>query len=200
MIGSGRTDAGVHAYNQVANFKTDSDILPEVLKDAINEKLERDICVKEAVIADPRFHARYNAVGKEYLYRIWNHEDVNVFERKYSYHIKESLDMKIMRQAAAVLTGTHDFKGFTSDKRTKKSTVKEIYAINITKNDGMLEILYYGNGFLYNMVRIMTGTLIEAGLGKVNEGAVKEILANGDRAVAGHTAPPHGLFLKKVMY
>lgn len=200
LIGSGRTDAGVHAYNQIANFKTNAIIPLETLKAAINERLENDVCVKDATLAAPRFHARYNALGKKYLYRIWNHNDVSVFERKYSCHVREALDIEVMKTAAELFVGTHDFKAFTSDKRTKKSTVKEIYSIDITKNGDMLEILYHGNAFLYNMVRIMTGSLIEAGLSKIESGAVKEILERGDRAMAGHTAPPHGLFLKEVIF
>ncbi len=200
LIGSGRTDAGVHAYNQVANFQTNTKLPLEVLKKTINEKLEKDICVKKIEAVDPRFHSRYNAESKKYLYRIWTKEDINVFERKYSYHISEKLDIEKMKKAAECFIGTYDFKGFTSDKRTKKSTVKTIYSIELTVNNGLLEILYHGDSFLYNMVRIITGTLIEIGLGKMQISQISEIFESKDRTKAGFTVPPHGLFLKDVLY
>ena len=200
LIGSGRTDAGVHAYNQIANFQTDSQIALESLKDSINNTLESDICLKKIEEVNDRFHARYNTTGKKYLYRINNHKDINVFERKYCYHIPEPLDIKKMKTASDYFIGTHDFKAFTSDKRTKKSTIKTIYSIDIRENNGMLEILFHGNSFLYNMVRIITGTLIEVGQNKMSVSQVREILECKDRTKAGFTVPPHGLFLKDVLY
>lgn len=123
-----------------------------------------------------------------------------MFERKYSYHVPEPLDLAKMREAAALFIGSHDFKGFSSDKRPKKSTIKTIYAIDIEDSGGMVEIHYHGNSFLYNMARIITGTLIDAGLRKPMLSAVKEALESGLRASAGFTAPPQGLFLVEVAY
>jgi len=200
LIGSGRTDAGVHAYNQVANFKTMATFSLEDLKKNINKKLESDICIKTAEEVDLRFHSRYNAVSKKYLYYIWNHVDINVFERKYSCHICTALNINKMKEAADLFIGTHDFRGFSSDSRTKKSTVRTIYSIEITNNNGMLEILFHGNSFLYNMVRIITGTLIEVGLGLTDIIVIKDIFQNKKRQAAGYKVPPHGLFLNEVIY
>jgi tRNA pseudouridine38-40 synthase len=200
LIGASRTDAGVHAFAQAASFKTNADISPEAVKTALNKRLSGDIRVKEAVPAAPRFHARYNASSKRYLYRIWNRPDANVFERKYSCHIPEPLDITKMQSAAELFLGTHDFKSFSSDKRGKKSTMRTIYAIDITETDGMIEIRYHGSSFLYNMVRIMTGTLIEAGHNKLLPSAIAEIFTTAKREAAGYTVPPMGLFLVEVLY
>jgi tRNA pseudouridine38-40 synthase len=200
IIGSGRTDAGVHANNQIANFKTSSSNSVELLKELANQNLENDICIKEVKEVDQRFHSRYNAVSKKYIYRIWNNKDINVFERKYSYHIIDYLNIEKMKIAANHFIGKHDFKAFTSDKRTKKSTIKTIHTIDILYNNGMLELVFHGNSFLYNMVRIMTGTLIEVGLGRISTDEISIILENKDREKSGYTAPPHGLFLNTVFF
>lgn len=200
LIGSGRTDVGVHAYSQIANFHTNSGVALNELKKAVNDKLNNDICITKLNEADPRFHARYNAVGKKYRYRIWNHEEINVFERKYSYHLPTALNINKINEAAKYLLGTHNFKGFSSDKRTKKSTIKTLYIVEVTNHEGMTEFLFHGNAFLYNMVRIMSGTLIEIGLGLKPVSVVPEILESKDRSKAGFTAPPQGLFLQEVLY
>jgi tRNA pseudouridine38-40 synthase len=200
LTGASRTDAGVHAYAQVANFHTNAEISTEAVKAALNMRLSGDIRVTEAVSASPRFHARYNASSKKYLYRVWNRPDANVFERKYSHHIQERLDIALMRSAAELLTGTHDFKGFSSDKRGKKSTVRTIYAVDITETDGMIHVQYHGDSFLYNMVRIMTGTLIEMGLNRRLPSMITEVFTIAKRDAAGYTVPPMGLFLTEVLY
>lgn len=200
IIGSGRTDAGVHAYGQVANFKTKSTIDLKTLLKNCNKTLSNDISIKEMAEADERFHARYNAVSKKYIYRIWNHEQANVFERKYSAHHPGKLDIAQMKEAAELLVGEHDFKAFSSDKRNKKSTMKKIYTLEITKADNMIQIECHGNSFLYNMVRIIAGTLIEVGSGKRKVQSIKEILESKDRQTAGFTALPNGLFLQEVCY
>lgn len=198
--GSGRTDAGVHALNQVANFKTNTSMALNEIADYCYKYLPEDIVVKSVIDASEMFHSRYNAIRKTYLYRICYRKYHEVFNRKYSYHIEKQPDIDAMREAAQFLIGEHDFKSFTSLKSKKKSTVREIYSIDITKDQGYLDILIEGNGFLQSMVRIIVGTLIEVGFGNIEVNGVKEILGGKDRILAGPTAPAQGLFLKEVKY
>lgn len=216
--GSGRTDAGVHALQQTANFhiplcpagapmkavdgpeeRCYSDD-PQQIKDYLNRYLPEDIAVLEAKEAPPRFHSRLNAVSKTYLYRLETAEKKAVFERKYIYGLGKKLDISAMEKAAGYLTGTHDFKAFCSLKKMKKSTVRTIESIGIRVEGTKVELRFTGNGFLYNMVRILTGTLIEAGLHTRSAESVRGALESGDRSMAGFTAPPEGLFLEKVTY
>lgn len=198
--GSGRTDAGVHALGQVANFHAPEKFFPEEIKAALNEYLPKDIRVLKVEIADERFHARLTAKGKTYEYRIDNGEVANVFQRKFTMREENPLDLGEMRKAASHFVGTHDFKTFCANKKMKKSTVRTITAIGIEERDGIVSIRYTGNGFLYNMVRILTGTLIEVGRGKRKPEEMQSILAAMDRGAAGFTAPAQGLFLLEVMY
>ena len=183
--GSGRTGAGMSA---------------EELKAYLNRYLPDDIAVLSAQEAGTRFHSRLNAVSKTYCYRIETAAKKNVFERRYVYGLGEPLDIASMRRAAAYLTGEHDFKAFCSLKRMKKSTVRNLTAIELTMQESVCELHFRGNGFLYNMVRILTGTLIEVGLHKRTPESVAEALFSCDRARAGFTAPPEGLFLERVEY
>ncbi len=198
--GSGRTDAGVHAKGQVASFKCSTEKTPLEIKKYLNLYLPKDIAVKALDEADERFHARLSAKRKTYLYRINISGISNVFERKYIYDLSGELDIEKMKKAAEKLLGKHDFKAFSSVKRTKKSTVREIYAIEVEKLDGEIDVSVTGNGFLYNMVRIIVGTLIEAGRGERTPESVEETLLSLDRETAGYTAPPEGLVLVKVEY
>lgn len=200
LQGSGRTDAGVHALGQVANFRTESVISPQEIVRYVNYYLPEDIAVLEAEEVDVRFHSRLNAVRKTYVYRIWNSSVPNVFERKYLYRIEEELDVQAMRQAARLLCGTHDFRAFCSNKRMKKSTVRTLESIVLEKKGAELCVVFTGNGFLYNMVRILTGTLIEVGLHRRQPEDMTELLASREREQAGFTAPAKGLFLKQVEY
>lgn len=201
VIGSGRTDAGVHAIAQVANFKLQNPIPPVKLKEQLNRNLHDDICITDIQLADNRFHSRLNAKGKKYLYRIQNTVEPDVFRRQYMYHYDARLNLELMRNASSLLAGEHDFKSFCSNKHMKKSTVRTIYSIDITRDErGEVDILYYGNGFLYNMVRIMTGTLIEIGRGMREYSSIQEILSACDRQAAGFTAPACGLMLVDVEY
>jgi tRNA pseudouridine38-40 synthase len=201
ITGSGRTDKGVHAYRQVANFWVENNkfIENEILEYCF-EYLPDDIVVKSASIAETNFHSRYNAKIKKYLYRICNAILPDVFERKYSYHIPEKLDLRKMRTAAKALIGKHDFKSFTNLKSKKKSTVKEIFSIEIIQNNEYIEIILEADGFLQHMARIISGTLIETGLGKIKEDLMTEILKKKDRAASGFAAPARGLFLYEVIY
>lgn len=198
--GSGRTDAGVHALNQVANFKTNTSMTPIEILDYCYKYLPDDIVVKNALEASEMFHARYNATRKAYLYRICYRKFHEVFNRKYSYHIEKHPDIEAMIEGAQFLIGEHDFKSFTSLKSKKKPTIREIYSIDITKEQGYLDILIEGNGFLQSMVRIIVGTLLEVGFGNIGANEVEEILGKKDRIFAGPTAPAQGLFLKEVKY
>ncbi len=198
--GSGRTDAGVHALCQVANFHADLRMTPEAVREYLNQYLPEDIAVTAVTTAPDRFHSRLNAVEKTYLYRIETAPRKDVFERKYIFGLGETPDVERMRRAAAFLLGEHDFKSFCSNKKMKKSTVRRITAITIETEGTKVLIRYRGNGFLYNMVRILTGTLIEVGLGKREPEEMREILMKKDRQAAGFTAPAEGLFLESVSY
>ncbi len=198
--GSGRTDAGVHAKGQVASFKCITEKSPSEIAGYLNSYLPKDIAVTSLSEADERFHARLSAKRKTYLYRINISGISNVFERKYIYDLKRELDIEKMKIAAEKLLGKHDFKAFSSVKRTKKSTVREIYDIAVEDMGGEVDVTITSNGFLYNMVRIIVGTLIEVGRGERAPESVEEALLSLDRGNAGYTAPPEGLILMKVEY
>lgn len=200
LAGAGRTDAGVHAMGQVMNVFLDTEKNEEEIQEYMNRYLPEDIAVLSVEKAAERFHSRLNAAGKYYLYRIHNDKVKNPFTRKYCWHIPEKLDMASMKTAAALLTGTHDFRGFCSNKRIKKSTVRTIYHIKIWEESKEIKLEFYGNGFLYHMVRIITGTLVEIGKGELPPEKIEEILKKKDRQLAGITAPAHGLCLQEVKY
>lgn len=198
--GSGRTDAGVHALAQTANFHADTGMTEDQIRAYFNQYLPEDIAVLSVETAPDKFHSRLNAVKKTYLYRIEMGPKKDVFERKYCYGLGKPLSVKRMEEAAACVLGEHDFKSFCANKKMKKSTVRTISDITFEKEGTKLLIHYTGNGFLYHMVRILTGTLIEIGLGERSPQEMKEILLKLDRQAAGFTAPPEGLFLERVMY
>lgn len=200
VIGSGRTDAGVHAVGQVANFHIDDAFSGEELLETLNRYLPDDIAVTELSQVEERFHSRYHATSKTYCYRIHTSPVPNVFERKYVYTYTEPLDVGKMQQAAALLVGTHDFASFCGNRHMKKSTVRTIFDIEFCRLEQELAIYYTGDGFLQNMVRILTGTLIEVGSGRRAPESMKEILTEKNREAAGYTAPPQGLRLEKVTY
>ena len=206
--GSGRTDAGVHALGQVANFhvpvntagEMSGEYSAEEIKENLNEYLSKDIRVLSVEQAEERFHARLTAKAKTYEYHIDNGEVADVFMRKYVMREENSLDLDAMREAAGYLVGTHDFKTFCANKKMKKSTVRTIYSIDIEDKNGIVSIKYRGNGFLYNMVRILTGTLIEMGRGMRKPEEMQGIISAMDRGAAGFTAPAQGLYLVEVEY
>lgn len=198
--GSGRTDAGVHAAGQVISFRCKTEKSPEEICRYMNEYLPDDIAVFSVEEAAPRFHARLNAVGKTYVYRIWNAPVRNVFRRRFTTWIQKPLDLNAMEQAAALLCGTHDYRAFCSLKKFKKSTVRTIEKIEIGKMGQEIRISYTGDGFLYHMVRILTGTLVEVGLGLRKPEEMTEILEGQDRTKAGRLMPPEGLTLESVEY
>lgn len=200
VFGSGRTDAGTHAKGQVANFRMDWHKDTQALQKAINQKLPEDIGVLALEEVDGRFHARLQAKAKRYVYTVWLGDMPPVFARKYSFWCKDGLDIEKMKQAASVFVGTHDFKSFCANKRMKKSTVRTIFDITISQEGQKLCFSYTGNGFLYQMVRILTGTLIEVGEGKKRVQDMPCILQAQQREQAGFTAPAKGLMLEEVFY
>lgn len=200
VVGCGRTDTGVHAENYIANFHTNCELSVDTMLNYLSEYLPEDIVVKSMKDTSGRFHSRYNIKSKTYVYRINNNKFRNVFNRKYAFHTDEELNLMEMRNASEVLIGTHDFQSFTSLKSNTKSTVRTINYINITENNGMIEIEVNGNGFLWNMVRIITGTLIEVGKGNLKPSDVEKILGEKKRAEAGPIAQAKGLCLREVCY
>lgn len=198
--GAGRTDAGVHAKGQVAHFRVDSNMSETQIMNYMNQYLPEDIAVISLKEAGERFHARLNAIGKIYEYRIVNSNIPHVFDRRYVHVVEQTLDVEKMRRAADILVGTHDFKAFTSTKRGKKSTVRTIESIDIKKSGDEIIMTYKGDGFLYHMVRILSGTLIEVGLSERSVESVKEALESLDRQNAGMLAPAKGLTLIEVLY
>lgn len=198
--GSGRTDAGVHAAGQVANAHLETDRSSQEILEYMNSYLPEDIAVVAVEEVEERFHSRLNAKGKTYCYRVINSPLPHVFERKFAYQVEERLNIDAMKDAAELLCGTHDFAAFTSTKKSKKSTVRTVEEIRIEEQKD--EILFYfsGNGFLFHMVRILMGTLIEVGLGKRRVSEMPEILASGKRERAGALVPAKGLTLLEVRY
>ena len=246
IAGSGRTDAGVHALCQVANFKTSAALLCPQIMTALNQYLPQDVRITSVTQVDPRFHARLNAKQKHYCYQIDNGSAAEVFERKYMTRFADTdyfyklcrqtghlsatfgdssvntdisrpsernnvasnntmppqiiYDLKAMQKAAALLCGEHDFKSFCDNKRMKKSTVRTITNLTIRNENNKMILDFYGNGFLYHMVRILTGTLLEVGIGLKSPEDIPAILQAQKREAAGFTAPPQGLFLMNVTY
>ena len=199
ITGSGRTDAGVHALGQVASFKMESNIPVNRIPSALNAKLPKDISIIECNEVDEDFHARYSAKGKRYRYLIHNSDYRSPIYKDISYHVKYELDFEKMKEEARNLIGEHDFKGFMSSGSAVKDTVRTIYNVTLEKKENLIVFEVEGNGFLYNMVRIIVGTLVDIGRGRINE-SLKDIIVSKERGRCGHTAPAHGLFLKKVDY
>ena len=200
LAASGRTDAGVHARRQTCSFRADTALSCSELLALIRQHLPEDIGALSLSEAEPRFHARLSCREKSYVYFIWNSPAPNVFTRKYSYAWPEALDTAAMEQAAALLLGRHDFRSFCSVTKMKKSTVRELRDISITRRGPMLCLRFTGSGFLYNMVRILVGTLLEVGGGQRSPGDMPRVLEARDRQAAGFTAPAQGLFLWEQKY
>ncbi len=200
VTGCGRTDTGVHAKRYVCNFFSDTSIPMEKLPAALNTKLPCDIICLSAEEAAEDFDARRSAIRKTYSYYIKNSQFPDAFTRNYTWHFKYSLDIEKMKKAAKAFLGTHDFYGFAASGFTVKTTVRTIYSIDIEQNGDILAIHITGNGFLYNMVRIIAGTLAFVGTGKIPAESMEEIISSKDRKRAGITAPPTGLFLSEVYY
>ena len=199
ISGSGRTDAGVHAKHQIANFHTVSTMPAEEILSELRRYLPEDIGIHSCKDASPRFHARLNAKEKTYCYRIWNSTAPCVFERRFVAVMEESLDLEAMKAAAAQLCGEHDFSAFCGNAKMKKSTVRFIRSIEIFRAGEEVRLRFTGNGFLHNMVRILVGTLVEVGRGERSPESIVELFGN-KRAQAGFLAPARGLCLEEVVY
>lgn len=200
VIGCERTDVGVHAENYVANFQTECEFSEELMLNYLYEYLPEDIVVKSLEEAHERFHARYNVKSKTYVYTINTNPVRNVFNRKYTYHVDEKLDLDNMREAAKILTGTHDFQSFTSLKSDSKSTVKTIHSINITEEEGMVQIAIKANDFLWNMPRLLVGILIKVGEGSMKTSTVQKILDEQKKQEKAPIAKAKALCLQEVEY
>jgi len=201
LIGSGRTDAGVHALHQVCNFRTTSAIAPESIKRAMNSLLKDDIFILKAEYVPPDFHSRYSVKSKIYEYRVWNRKDQNTFLRHYAWHIRKVLDVGEMRECLSILEGRHDFSSFKSEGSDNRDPVREMIKTGVSGNEeGLVTFVFEADGFLRHMVRNIVGTVIEVGMGKRGVDEFKEIFYSLDRRKAGIKAPPQGLFLSKVNY
>lgn len=200
VIGASRTDSGVHALGNVAVFDTSTRIPGEKISFALNQRLPNDIRIQESKEVDQGFHPRYCNSIKTYEYKILNRTFPMPTERLYSHFVYMKLDVEKMRQAAAYIVGQHDFKSFCSSHSQVENTVRTVYSVNISRDGDMIKILISGNGFLYNMVRIIVGTLMKVGLNVYPPEHVKDIIEAKDRGQAGHKAPACGLTLIKLEY
>ena len=201
VIGASRTDSGVHARGQVVNFRDDSWPVPlNKVPLAVNALLPDDVAVVKAEVVSPEFHARFDALGKTYTYTLDNNRIPDPFSRRFALHVPRPLDVALMQQGAQYLVGEHDFKCFQAQGTPVKTTVRTITGVNVTQQQSRVVLTIGGNGFLYNMVRIITGTLIQVGLGKTAPTDIIEIIAGRDRTKAGPTVPPHGLCLEEIYY
>lgn len=197
--GAGRTDAGVHATGQTASLVLPGKVPDAFFTEEINSFLPEDIRITEACLMKNGFHARKSAVGKVYEYQIDIGEKADVFNRRYSFHYPSDLDCDALRSAAAFLRGTHDFAGYT-DKKDEISTKRTIYDIMVSRQGSRVLLRYEGTGFMYHMIRILTGTLLEIGTHRRSPESAAEVLKTGDRRTAGFLAPAKGLFLREVLY
>lgn len=200
LIASGRTDSGVHSLGQVANFKTNSNIEIEKVAIAINSKLKKSIVIKKAEEVSEDFHARYSCKGKKYRYIINNSQQGTAIYRDLECHIPQKLDVEKMRKAIKYFEGEHDFKSFKASGTSSKNTIRTIYKAEIKQEGERIIIELTGSGFMYNMVRIIAGTIVDVGLGRINPEKIPRIINLKDRNKAGKTLPAHGLYLVEVYY
>lgn len=200
LIASGRTDAGVHSLGQIANFKTESKLPIEKFPVALNSKLKKSIRIQNAEEVEENFHSRYSCKQKTYRYIINNSKEGSAIYRNLEYHMPIKLDIKSMEKAIKYFEGEHDFKGFKASGTSSKNSVRKIYKAEIKKDGDRILIELTGSGFLYNMVRIIAGTIVEVGLGKIKPEDIPNIIESKDRTKAGKTLPPYALYLVKVEY
>lgn len=201
LAAAGRTDAGVHANGQVVNFFTDGTIPVERIVRAVNSLLPADIVILEAAEAGTDFSARHSAKNKTYIYRVQQGDVPNPFTRQYAWYVRQRLDVQMMQQVMQQLIGTHDFSSFRAAGGAPMSPVRTMYEAScVEKADGIIEFRFWGNGFLYHMVRNLVGTLVNVGLGRITPEEFQVILLARDRQKASATAPPEGLFLDHVEY
>jgi tRNA pseudouridine38-40 synthase len=201
VIGSGRTDAGVHAIGQSASFHCDTNLTPDIIQRALNGLLPKDIVIRECMEMSRKFHARFDVISKTYHYRILNQRIPSAMERHFAWHIQNTLEVDAMQKALNYLVGTHDFKAFEGSGSPRAHTIRTIHQADILKKENSLWcVVINGNGFLRYMVRNIVGTLVRIGLKKKQPEEMKSILLSKDRSMAAATAPAHGLFLVEVRY
>lgn len=200
LIGSSRTDAGVHAKGMIANFITNSQIPADKFREAINTKLPDDIGIIKSEEVDKNFHSRYDSKGKTYCYTLVNRYEKVCIGRNYVYQVRDELNYNLMKEAAKYFLGKHDFKAFKTNGSSVKTSVRTINGLELELKGDVIKIFVSADGFLYNMVRIIVGTLIEVGKGKIKPEDIESIIKNGDRSKAGPCVPPNGLVLEKVFY
>lgn len=200
IIGSSRTDVGVHALGQVANFHTGSSIPPERFSYALNSVLPDDIVVKKSEEVNLDFHSRYSARGKKYRYLFYNSVHPSALLRNRACHIAHLLDFEAMQKALAYFTGKHDFSAFRAAGSSVKTSERTITHVSMAREEEIIKFEIAGDGFLYNMVRIIAGTLVEVGTGKIAAESIPRIIESRDRTGAGKTAPAQGLYLVEVYY
>jgi tRNA pseudouridine38-40 synthase len=201
LVGSGRTDAGVHALGQCAHFSCRTAIGPVAFRNGLNSLLPDDIVIRECRRVAPAFHARYDALSKHYRYRLRNHPLPSAIDRRHAWHVRQALDVPSMSAAAARLTGTHDFKAFEGAGSPRSNTERTIFAAELREDtDGLISMDFRGSGFLRYMVRNMVGALVAVGRGKLTPDDITRILKSKNRTLAPATAPAHGLFLVSVDY
>ena len=199
VIAAGRTDSGVHAEGQVVSFRSASQIPVERIPYALNSLLPNDIVVSRAEKVSEQFHARYSAVSKVYTYTIDNAPHPRVLVRHCAFHLRVALELNLMKKAAATLLGRHDFSSFMGSASTVETAVRHLWRLEVDESDCFITITAEANGFLYNMMRIIVGTLVEVGQGK-READLRPLLQAKNRKIAGWTVPPHGLVLREVKY
>ena len=200
LAASGRTDAGVHARRQVCSFRADTDLSTDIMLTELRKYLPDDIGALALEEAPERFHARLSCREKTYVYRIWNSDAPNVFDRRWMHTVAAPLDFKAMQAAGDKLCGTHDFTSFCANRHMKKSAVRTLRSVTVARDGDEVRLSFRGDGFLYHMARILSGTLIEVGLGKRTPDEMPAILAALDRSAAGETAPANGLILWETEY
>ncbi|HHX37231.1 MAG TPA: tRNA pseudouridine(38-40) synthase TruA [Clostridiaceae bacterium] len=200
LTGCSRTDAGVHAAGHVSNFKTSNPIPTDKIPIALATALPDDVAVLDATEVPTEFNARYAARGKRYAYQIWNHPRPSALRTRFTLHESRELDVAAMEKAAAYFVGKHDFKAFMATGSSAKTTVREIFTATVKQDGYLIRIVVEGGGFLYNMMRIISGTLLYVGLGKIETDAVPSIIAAGRRQTAGKTLPAKGLCLERVWF
>ena len=198
--GAGRTDRGVHAFGQVATFSVETTLPKEKFDLLINRRMPSDIHIVSTEFVDDAFHARYSAKGKRYAYKIYHGVGKNPMICDTYLHVEKTLNVSIMKEVSKFLIGEKDFKSFMASGSSITNTVREIYDVSFIEEGQLLTIEFYGNGFLYNMVRILVGMLLDVEAGRLEMEKIEEIIANKDRSKLKHTAPPEGLYLVKVYY
>jgi tRNA pseudouridine38-40 synthase len=200
VVGAGRTDSGVHALGQVVHFDTSSTIPEDRFPAALNGHLPSDMAVLEAAAVNASFHARYDALKKKYCYLIYNSRKPVAIWRHHCYHFPAPLDLALMKECAQDLCGEHDFTAFSAVGSSVKSTVRHVFLVDMEKTGEWIRISAIANGFLYKMMRLMVGTILEVGRGKLAPALVKQIMEEGKRGCGGPAVPPQGLYLVKVFY